>query len=71
MVKPIEKVTIIRTLFLVLALINQILVTFGKSPLPIDEEGLEIVISTIWVGVASIWAWWKNNNFTKQARTEK
>jgi len=70
MVEPIKKATILRTLFLVLALSNQALVSFGKSPLPLDEGNVELALSLVWTGVASILAWWKNNDFTKKARTK-
>lgn len=68
MVEPIKKGTIIRTLFLALALVNQILVSFGVSPLPLDEGNVELVFSLVWTGVASVIAWWKNNDITKAAR---
>jgi SPP1 family holin len=70
MVQPIKKSAILRTMFLVLALINQALVTFGKSPIPLDEANVELVFSLVWTAVASVMAWWKNNDFTKQARTK-
>jgi SPP1 family holin len=71
MVEPIKKGTIVRTLFLVLALVNQVLVSFGKSPLPLDEGNVELAFSLIWTGVAAVMAWWKNNDFTKKARTKE
>lgn len=59
--------TIIRTIVLAVALINQILTSCGKNPIPFsDEEIYEIVSIIITVG-ASIWAWWKNNSFTQEA----
>ncbi len=63
----ITKGTLIRTILLVLALINQILVVFGKSPIPIDDDTVINLISTIWTVIASLIAWWKNNSFTKKA----
>lgn len=71
MVKPMDKMTVVRTLFLVLALVNQGLVTFGQSALPINEENVEMFVSLLWTGVASVWAWWKNNDITKTSRTVK
>lgn len=59
--------TIIRTTVLYLALINQILVIAGKSPLPISNEEVEQIISLLATVVASIIAWWKNNSFTQKA----
>ena len=63
----IKKETIIRTVILIVALINQVLTVTGASLLPIsDEEITEILTLTLTIG-ASLWAWWKNNSFTKNA----
>jgi SPP1 family holin len=59
--------TIIRTVLLVLSLINSILTALNKNPLPFSEDEAYAVISTIVTAVVSIWAWWKNNSFTKGA----
>jgi SPP1 family holin len=66
-----DKMMLIRTLILVLALVNQVLVSFGMSPLPIDEQNVELVVSLVWTGVASILTWWKDNDITKKARDNK
>ena len=63
----ITKGTLIRTILLVLALINQILAVFGKSPIPIDDGTATNLISTVWTVIASLIAWWKNNSFTDKA----
>ncbi len=63
----ISKGTIIRTVVLVLALINQVLTAFGKSPIPIDDDAVTNLISTVWTVIAALVAWWKNNSFTKKA----
>ena len=63
-----KKSTIARTVVLVLALVNQVLVMFGINPLPFSDDGIyEAVTALLTVG-ASIWAWWKNNSFTKAAQ---
>ncbi|MSA02927.1 phage holin [Lactonifactor sp. BIOML-A3] len=59
--------TIARTIVLGLALINQILAIYGKSPIPVSEEQVNLLISTIITIVTSLIAWWKNNSFTKSA----
>ena len=65
-----EKVTpetIIRTIVLVLALINQALTASGKNPLPFAESEIyELLTLLVTIG-ASLWAWWKNNSFTQAA----
>lgn len=63
----VTKGTIIRTACLILAIINNLLAIFGKSPLPIDDEIVSNVISFGFTTVASLVAWWKNNSFTPNA----
>ena len=61
------KQTIIRTVVLLIALLNQILLMIGKNPLPFSEEGIyEAVSMAVMVG-ASLWAWWKNNSSSPEA----
>lgn len=59
--------TIVRTIVLGIALLNQILTMCGINPLPWSEDEAYTITSTIVTAVASIWAWWKNNSFTKAA----
>ena len=59
--------TITRTIVLVLALVNQILSATGHAVLPIEDAQVETVVSTVWTMAAALWAWWKNNSFTKAA----
>ena len=59
--------TMTRTAVLILALANQILSATGHSPIPVDDAQLEQLISTGMTVGAAIWAWWKNNSFTKEA----
>lgn len=63
----IKKETIIRTIVLAVALINQVLITSGKSQLPYADEELAEMLSTLFTIGASIWAWWKNNSVTQKA----
>ena len=59
--------TIIRTIVLVVALINQVLTATGKNPLPFSDDMIyEAVTLAVTIG-ASVWAWWENNSFTKAA----
>ena len=59
--------TIARTLVLVLAIVNQILSACGKSPLPIESETLEQLVTAGFTTIAALIAWWKNNSFTTNA----
>lgn len=65
--KNVKTETIVRTVILIVALINQALTVAGKSLLPItDDQITEVITLAITIG-ASLWAWWKNNSFTQAA----
>ena len=59
--------TIIRTVVLALALVNQILAIYGKQTIPIYESDIAQLITLIVTIGSTLWAWWKNNSFTKNA----
>lgn len=59
--------TIVRTIVLVVTLLNQLLTMFGKNPLPFAEDELYSTITAIATIAATAWAWWKNNSFTPAA----
>lgn len=59
--------TIARTACLLLALLNQVLCALGKSPLPIESETLNQLVTSGITVIAALIAWWKNNSFTKEA----
>ena len=63
-----DKGTIVRTSVLAVALINQLLVAIGYSPLPFDDEAVEMLVSSIFTAVAALAAWWKNNSITRKAK---
>ena len=63
--------TIVRTAVLAYALINQMLVMAGWSPLPFAEGEVETVVSGALTVGASVWAWWKDNPVTKKARNRE
>ena len=68
MVPTITKGTIARTICLIVALANQLLAIFGKSPLPIDDATIELMVSTMATIILAVINWWKNNDFTLNAR---
>ena len=51
-------------LILILALINAILQMYGKNVLPISNEEVSSIISTIFLIVTTLWNTWKNRNIT-------
>lgn len=59
--------TIARTLWLFIALLNQVLIIAGKEVLPFAEEEVYEVVSFMFTASASIVAWWRNNSFTRRA----
>lgn len=63
----VSKGTIIRTVCLILALVNVTLEMFGKKVIPVSNEQISDVISVIFTIVTSLVAAWKNNSFTEEA----
>lgn len=59
--------TIIRTVCLIIALINQLLIGFGKQPIPIEDKEIYTLVSTIVTIALALRCWWKNNSFTAPA----
>ena len=59
--------TIIRTVILALALVNQILTASGHAVIPISDETITQLISAAATVLTAIIAWWKNNSFTQEA----
>mgnify|MGYP005751142297 CR=1 FL=1 len=73
-----KKETIVRTIVLALALINQLLAVFGKSPIPLSEAQIneiavqiDLLFATLFTTITAIWAWWKDNDVTKEAIERK
>ncbi len=62
-----NKQTLLRTIVLVLALVNQLLTAWGKNPLPFSDEAVYEGCSAVLTALSSLWAWWKNNSFTPAA----
>lgn len=62
-----KKETLIRTVILIYALVNQILTYKGHSILPIGEEQVTELTSIAFTIVTALVAWWKNNSFTAEA----
>ncbi|KIL23705.1 hypothetical protein B4127_2638 [Bacillus pumilus] len=76
--KNIDKGTVIRTMLLFMALINQALILFGKPILPISEdqvtslaETLYLAFSMIFTLVTTLVAWFKNNYVTSKGQQQK
>ena len=59
--------TIVRTVCLLLALLNQVLSVLGKPIIPIDNTQLEQLITSLITVATALVNWWENNSFTKEA----
>lgn len=54
---------LVRTAVLFLALLNQLLMVFGYSILPISEEELSELLTALLTTVSAVWAWKEDNNW--------
>lgn len=73
--KNMDKGTVIRTVLLFIALINQV---FGVGTIALDEgqvitivEGTYLLASTLFTIVTSLIAWFKNNYVTERGGLQK
>ena len=62
--KGVTTEAVIGVLILLLALTNAVLQMFGKNVLPISNEEVSSIISTIFLIVTTLWNTWKNRNIT-------
>ena len=67
--KKVSVETVVRTIVLVVTLLNQVLTMLGKNPLPFAEDELYSMLTAAATVAATLWAWWKNNNMTDAACT--
>lgn len=63
----VETGTIVRTVVLIFALVNQLLTATGKNPLPFSEEEVYQAGTAVITAITAVVAWWKNNSFSKEA----
>ncbi|MDR4995836.1 phage holin [Bacillus altitudinis] len=76
--KNLDKGTVIRTVLLFMALINQTLIIFGKPILPISEDQVTSLAETLYLAgsmiftiVTTLVAWFKNNYVTDKGKQQK
>ncbi|QAW48475.1 phage holin [Bacillus velezensis] len=76
--KKFEKGTVVRTVLLLIALINQTMLMFGKSPLDITDaqvnqlaDALYTAGSVIFTISTTIVAWFKNNYVTEKGHKQR
>jgi len=66
-----DKGTLIRTIVLIIALVNQFLVTAGLNPIPGAEELWGEILATVFTFIAAAIAWFKNNYVTAKGKKQK
>ncbi|MGN7326553.1 phage holin [Bacillus pumilus] len=73
-----DKGTVIRTVLLFMALINQTLIIFGKPVLPIEEDQITSLAETLYLAgsmiftiVTTLMVWFKNNYVTPKGQQQK
>ena len=62
--KGITAETVAGILILLLALINATLQMFGINALPIENEEVTNIVSTVFLIATALWNTWKNRNIT-------
>ncbi|MEE7712956.1 MULTISPECIES: phage holin [Bacillus] len=76
--KNFDKGTVVRTVLLFIALVNQTLIMFGKAALPISEDQVNTLADALYLAgsaaftiITSLVAWFKNNYVTGKGKHQK
>ncbi|KMM51607.1 hypothetical protein ACH95_23365 [Bacillus glycinifermentans] len=76
--KNFDKGTVVRTVLLFIALVNQTLIMFGKAALPISEDQVNTLADALYLAgsaaftiITSLVAWYKNNYVTDKGKQQK
>lgn len=63
----IKKSTIVRTILLLIVLVNLVLKAFGVNLIPIDENMIYNIVELLIEVAVIVVAFWKNNSFSPKA----
>ena len=66
--KGVKSQTWVRTIVLIIALIGQLLVILGRKTEAINIDQWTEYVTYAVTAISSVWAWWKNNSFTRKAQ---
>ena len=66
--KGVTNQTWVRTIVLIIALIGQLLVILGRKTEAINIDQWTEYVTYAVTAISSVWAWWKNNSFTRKAQ---
>ena len=67
--KGVTSETVTGVLILLVALINAVLQMFGINTLPIENEEVTNVVSTVFLIATALWNTWKNRNISTASQT--
>ena len=67
--KGVNAETVTGVLILLVALVNAVLQMFGINTLPIENEEVSNIVSTIFLIVTAIWNTYKNRNISTASQT--
>ena len=67
--KGINAETVTGVLILLVALVNAVLQMFGINTLPIENEEVSNIVSTVFLIVTAIWNTYKNRNISTASQT--
>ena len=67
--KGVNAETVTGVLILLVALINAVLQMFGITTLPLENEEVSNIVSTVFLIVTVIWNTWKNRNISTASQT--
>jgi len=69
--RQIDGATWARFIVLVVALFNQVLTMTGLNPLPFSEEQIYEGLTAVFTVLATLVAWWKDNDIKKETIEKK
>ncbi|TRZ36957.1 phage holin [Niallia circulans] len=66
-----DRGTLIRTLVLAIALVNQVLVSVGLYEIPGTSEDWTNILTNAFTAISAVVAWFKNNYVTAKGKMQK
>lgn len=66
-----DRGTLIRTVALGIALLNQMIVSFGLEPIPGSNESIYENLSAVVTAAIAAWSWFKNNYITYRGKQQR
>jgi SPP1 family holin len=63
----ITKATIVRTILVILVIINFVLEKLGVDLIPVDESTILMIVETVIEIAVIVVGFWKNNSYTEKA----